>query len=261
MTIQQKRIFNLLFFVIALVAVSVIGRNVLSHRHTPETLVKVIKSGDVKQLHEMLKDGADPNGKDGSPMQAALNQGNYKKPELSLQDSARRVTELIRAGARFNLEICLTLANRLEDQTLRRQIATFFYDAINTGESQMTTLARIGDVAMFNEIIGHGGSVNQASRTGTTPLIAAAGGSPEMVKTVMKYHPSINATDKEGDTALIKATSLNRPENVRLLLELGADATLKNQKGETAFTIAKAKHSPQLDAVLKNVGTKFSRLP
>ena len=261
MTPKQKRLFNVIFFVIALISVSVIGRNVLSHRHTPETLIKVIKNGDLKQLHEMLKDGADPNGKDGSPMQAALNQGNYKTPELSPQESAYRVTELIGAGARFDLETCLTLANRLQSQTLRWQIANFIYDATDTGEPHLTTLARLGDVAMFDEIIRHGGSVTHASRTGITPLIASAGSSPEMLKTILNYHPSLNTADNEGDTALMRAVSLNRPENVRLLLAQGADPTLKNKKGETVFTIAKAKRSPQLDAVLKNVDAKFLHSP
>ena len=92
-------------------------------------------------------------------------------------------------------------------------------------------------------------------------MIAAAGSSPEMVQTVLKYHPPADVADDGGDTALMTATSLDRPDNVRLLLEYGADPHLKNKKGETVFTIAKKKHSPRLDAILKSVGAKFPHSP
>ena len=57
----------------------------------------------------------------------------------------------------------------------------------------------------------------------TTLMLAAYNGTAGMVKILLDKGVSVDAKDKYGDTALMKAVSINRVEIVNLLLKSGAD--------------------------------------
>lgn len=78
---------------------------------------------------------------------------------------------------------------------------------------------------------------------------AAGSGSVATLREFMKARPDVNASDRNGDTALMSATGSSKfgqtpgeradqAEAVRLLLAAGADPSLKNNRGESALHAA-----------------------
>lgn len=78
---------------------------------------------------------------------------------------------------------------------------------------------------------------------GWTPLHYAASGDTDqalaMVKLLLERHAYIDAASPNGTTALMMAARYGRSEVVALLLEEGADLTLKNQLGLNALDFAR----------------------
>ena len=59
------------------------------------------------------------------------------------------------------------------------------------------------------------------------------------LRLILQDEENINAVDKNGRTALMYAARFNRnPEIIEILLEFGADASLKSVEGKTAYDYA-----------------------
>jgi len=91
-------------------------------------------------------------------------------------------------------------------------------------------------------------NVNLADDNGATPLHEAAqGGLYEIVKLLIDYGANINAQDKSGLTPLIEASFVNSIywvgegmlDTVKVLIENGADKSIKCKGGKTARDYAK----------------------
>ena len=80
------------------------------------------------------------------------------------------------------------------------------------------------------------------NKPGWTPLhYAASAGSPQhavIISLLLENHAYIDATSPNGTTPLMMAAPYGSIEAVQLLLEEGADPTLKNQLGLTAADFA-----------------------
>lgn len=90
--------------------------------------------------------------------------------------------------------------------------------------------------------------------SGSILIGAATGGNPKVVEEILRYHPDLEARDREGNTAVIAASEGegSRPEEdyaqcVRLLVQAGANANAKNNDGNTAL------HETFLTAVEKTL--------
>jgi ankyrin repeat protein len=87
---------------------------------------------------------------------------------------------------------------------------------------------------------GSGGMTFQGPGAGSILIEAAASGNPEMVKTILAYHPKLEARDREGKTALFAAGEFRnsdkdgaRVECVRLLVKAGAKVNVRDRDGNT----------------------------
>ena len=75
----------------------------------------------------------------------------------------------------------------------------------------------------------------QINHPGWTPLLyAATNGHTGIVSILLENHAYIDSSPENGVTSLMMAARGGHLETVKLLLEEGADATLKNDRGETA---------------------------
>ncbi len=86
----------------------------------------------------------------------------------------------------------------------------------------------------------------------TPLLLAAAYGGPDAVKLLLDRKANVNAQDVRGMTPLMLALAVDHPDTrvVRLLLERGADPTIKSKAGETAIDWAgKFNHTENLKAL------------
>ncbi len=71
----------------------------------------------------------------------------------------------------------------------------------------------------------------------------------EMVKLLLKYGPEVDACGQDGYTPLMIAAHLGQRGNVRLLLEAGADASLKNRCGSTALIATIQNNKEEFDII------------
>ena len=113
-------------------------------------------------------------------------------------------------------------------------------DATNTvDETALMLAANANDIALANLLIEAGASVN---RPNWTPLhYAASKGHLAMMHLLIDNDAYIDAESPNGTTPLMMAAYYASPSAVKLMLEEGADPTLKNQDGMTALDLALAK--------------------
>ena len=113
-------------------------------------------------------------------------------------------------------------------------------DATNVnGENALMLAALRGHIGLMRQLIQQGAEIN---KPGWTPLhYAATQAKPvsvEMVELLLEHHAYIDASSPNESTPLMMAARYGHPDSVRLLLESGADVTIKNQQGLTALDFA-----------------------
>jgi uncharacterized protein len=70
-------------------------------------------------------------------------------------------------------------------------------------------------------------------------VVAIKKDNPDLVRQLIAYHVDLNHQDKTGATPLMWAANQRRVEIIEILLNAGADRTIRNQGGLTAADIAK----------------------
>lgn len=85
-----------------------------------------------------------------------------------------------------------------------------------------------------------GGMTLQGPGSGSILIYAAKSGNPEMVREILRYHPTLEARDWVGKTAMFSAGDYHstdqdgaRVECVRLLVKAGADVNARDRDGNT----------------------------
>ncbi|MFN4103966.1 MAG: ankyrin repeat domain-containing protein [Tepidimonas sp.] len=114
-------------------------------------------------------------------------------------------------------------------------------DAVNAaGENALMMAALRDHLALVQQLLARGAQVN---RPGWTPLHYAAtnkgGHALAITRLLLEHHAYIDAESPNRTTPLMMAARYGREEVVRLLLEEGADPTLRNQQGLDAIDFAR----------------------
>jgi uncharacterized protein len=104
------------------------------------------------------------------------------------------------------------------------------------GVTPLILAAANGDAELLKTLLDGRAQANTANDNGTTPLMeAAAAGSVTAVQTLLDHGAAVNAREKTyGQTALIFAVSHNRVAAARLLLQNGAEPSVKTTVAKLA---------------------------
>jgi hypothetical protein len=107
-------------------------------------------------------------------------------------------------------------------------------------DSHMNYAAAMGETYNVRELLRQGVPVDVADSLGTTALSAAAvEGHLEVARLLIEHGASMNERSQPlGRTPLMNAAESGQPEMIRYLLSAGADASIADDRGETALAIA-----------------------
>jgi hypothetical protein len=93
-----------------------------------------------------------------------------------------------------------------------------------TGETALHIVTARRDDVWLTYLLAKGANPNIADRRGTTPLMLATQlGFVEGAEKLIKYKALIDATNRSGETALIRAVQLRNADMVRILMRAGAN--------------------------------------
>ncbi len=185
----------------------------------------------------------------GAVISLPVNAGAFEDFFIAIQrDDGEAITTLLRRGFDPNTrdpngQVGLTLT--LQNGSLKAFAALMAARQVNVearnaqDESPLMMAALKGNVDAVKALLARDADVN---KTGWAPLhYAASAGSPQhaqIISLLLERYAYIDAASPNGTTPLMMAAHYGSTEAVQLLLEEGADPTLKNRLGLTATDFA-----------------------
>ena len=165
------------------------------------TVVDAARTGDIAQVRQLIKSGADVN--------APAADGSTALLFAAYDSDGEMVKALLAAGANPNV-------------------------ANNFGVTPLLQSSRYGDAATIEALLKGGADVEKAQRDGETPLMAASrAGSVASVKLLLQKGADPNKVESlEDQTALMWATAEGHLDVVDALLTAGANPNLKARLSE-----------------------------
>jgi uncharacterized protein len=190
------------FKLVLYIVVSVGFTNV--HAGSFEDFFKAIAIDDAPAVADLLKRGFDPNTINADGMPALL---------MAVRVSSFKVATLL-----------------LESPKIKAEVR-------NTADENPLMLAALkGELELCRLLIKKGAYVN---KPGWAPLhYAATNGHLAVMQLLLDHHAYIDASSPNGTTPLMMAAHYGTAEAVKLLLDAGADVSIKNQLQLTALDMA-----------------------
>ncbi len=225
--------------------------NAVDRNGTPPLVYAVCRGryGSLDIVKVLLKNGADPNIEYGD-RQSALT-------SAIAREHLGTIEALIAAGAKevsfdqTKIDQDLLDNSYFQNDDIKARIALIRGANPNfKGFDGQTALTRA--VQGFNEqhvarLLGQGADCSITDDEGSTALMYAAGRgkpNPKVLRLLLRHGKKIDAVDKAGYTALMRAARVCNFEAVKLLLAAGADPDIQNQHGHNALYIVTNYYSP-----------------
>jgi ankyrin repeat protein len=225
--------------------------------HDMTAMVMALINGHYDFAAFLIDQGADPNLADDTgrtPLYAAVD--DHSMPESNLpapREVDNRLTSmdviqaLLAHGAKVNAQ--------LKKQTpYRTKVDRGADTLLTTGSTPLLRAAKAGDAEAMQVLLGKGADAKLFTKSGITPLMAAAGlGTKEedttgrkkteaeaiaAIKLCLDAGADVNSVDNQGDTALHGAAQKGFDEVVEFLADHGAKLDIKDKKGRTPLDAA-----------------------
>lgn len=167
---------------------------------------KAAKLDDVRTMESLLKRGFDPNTIEPERGDTGL--------ILALREKSMGVVTVLLDSPRINLEA-----------------------RTGNGDNALMIAAFTANKPAVELLLGKGALVN---RSGWTPLhYAAASGEPSIAQMLLDRSAVVDALSPNKTTPVMMAARSGNIMMVKVLLDAGADASLKNDQGMTAIDFAR----------------------
>ncbi len=169
-----------------------------------EDFFKAVQLNNVRVVQALLQRGFDPNSVNPEGVPALM---------LAVREPSIQVAELLASWP-----------------TTRTEVRNA------SDESPLMLASLKGYLPLVKRLVDNDADVN---KTGWTPLhYAATGGHVPVIEFLLDQSAYIDAESPNGTTPLMMAAMYGSPEAVKVLIQAGADLTLKNQLGMTALDFA-----------------------
>jgi ankyrin repeat protein len=176
----------------------------VSHAGSYENYFLAIEKDNATLVSALLQRGFDPNTVNPKGQHGLL---------IALRESSLKVVDVLLAHTGTDIEV-----------------------RTPQDESPLMLAALKGLTDVCERLIARDADIN---KPGWTPLhYAATGGHIEIIQLLLDHHAYIDAASPNGSTPLMMAAMYGSPSAVKLLLEAGADVTVKNSLGLTAVDFA-----------------------
>lgn len=198
----------------------------------PTPLISACKKGDEEIISLLLDNGADINKKDSytgqTPLLAALHGTKANRFSIAMFLLEKGADPFIVQEATSPLEETLVVLDSDDEQTI------------------------IDGFELFKYLIEQQVDLNISRGKENALTFAAHYSNYNAVEFLIKENYfDINSKDLAGDTALIVAIKNDQTQITKLLLELGADKSLKDAEGKTAYDYAVERGFVELAELLK----------
>ena len=206
----MRNYFRTLLYLIVLIGYS------SSFSGSYEDFFTAIKRDDDKAVTALLKRGFDAN---------TLNPEGEHGLLLAIREPSLKVVSVLLAWEKIDV------------------------NARNAKDENPLMLASIkGMTALAKQLIDKDADVN---KPGWTPLhYAATHCHLELMNLLLEHHAYIDASSPNGSTPLMLAAMYGTPAAVKLLLEAGADPSLRNEQNLTAIDFAQKASRPDIVAII-----------
>ncbi|WP_394778938.1 ankyrin repeat domain-containing protein [Undibacterium sp.] len=178
-----------------------------------------VKFDDIKKLQILLKRGMDPNTVETMRGESGM--------MIALRENSMKVFDALMATDGINIEA-----------------------KSKNGDTALMIASYMGNVEAVNKLIAADAEVN---RPGWTPLhYAAAKGDPAVIAILLENYAYIDAASPNHTTPLMMAARSGKTAAVKLLMDEGADVTLKNDVGMTALDFAVDLELKEISGMLRS---------
>lgn len=196
--------FNLNKTLKSIVFIGFLSFGLQAHSGSYEDFFKAVQFDNVRTVQTLLQRGFDPNTVNPEGVPALM---------LAVREPSLKVAELLASWPQTRTEV-----RNAND------------------ESPLMLAALKGFLPLVKKLVNNDADVN---KPGWTPLhYAATGGHVPVMEFLLDESAYIDAESPNGTTPLMMAAMYGSPEAVKVLIQAGADLTLKNQQGMTALDFA-----------------------
>lgn len=198
----------------------------------PTPLINACEKGNEEIISLLLDSGADINKKDSyteqTPLLAALHGTKANRFSIAMFLLEKGADPFAVQNTTSPLEETLVVLNSDNAQTIEEGFKLFQY--------------LIGQQVDMNICKGDANVLTFATRYGNYNVVEFL---------IKESYFDINSKDLAGDTALIVATKNNQTQIIQLLLELGANKSLEDVEGKTAYDYALERGLMEFSELLK----------